>query len=1421
MSNQKKKIIKLVIGASIVVIIIGIFILVYFFFIKDLIGKKKNNSGGSDDGSKGEDPFAVIVPQYKEDNEKLESEFEFKTLVGDLRRIQVLQRYDEDRLYEGEKIQRKKIRNTTYDIFIISESNPEEDFINYYNKRYNSAISIVSECFASEDEDCIPETLVDLSGTEVHNTRNLEEKNDLKDIPIPLCLFNLTNNDVITSIKCPESFSEDKKKLIVLDLYFFRPPGLKRMNKEELNVTITKELKGENLFIRETNGGICDIENPLSSFCTTDMNTTTDKEGRILSYEEEAYMNIETDELNSYTKIKITKLVDITNETSLLDAKKYNSSLNELLTKLEPYMKYEELFSKDEFEEILLINKEGIKKAKKILKRIKGRKLIEDKPEGLIENTLVDIKGSSGIKIEYNIMNNPGKDNEYMEANSELKIENQKRQLTSSQESSSSVYKIINTLVILSQAGNNLAAKLLQNLNSTLVNMTDFINDEITSLYSLIKYKDISDIFDATLSMDSINRLPFPIILESSNLKNKLEQLLNSIENGAIKKNIKILNTNIYDYTKESHQIINELFDNLSELGKALNSEKSKLTEISTYYLNNTNNSYLSNIETAEKILMNYYKDEYNLINPEVEKVLKVFEDSITNSLQKQIIIINNLYEKIENGNYSIEDANVEEVKVIKNNLYYLKNYMNEIITKIETKVKNEMEIKDNGYLLTDYDINSNMERSINVITNAKEIAKKLDNDSFIDKKFDEIMSNFRQNYTNIQKFMDKEQKEKFPLNEQVLRTEHFSGDVLNKMERDINQNGVSILNGIRKENEEYLKEKDRIINEFITNEQDYLNKLTFEIDSQFTEKKLGELAQLYDAAYKSCITKTRNELNNNKNSASNYFSNMVSYFNNNNALLQLLRQYKSDEATLLKHNPWATLREYKFEDTINTKYRTDLHSSKYEAFIESFASSKEFINNEIYEVLLNEYKNVIFKLRETLQNFKNNKMTTQYPDTSEFFFIDNHIHTIDTLYSRLNNKISDNIFNNNYIKIYDDLRIEANNNINNIVLSVNQNNNIIKSKPYTKNIIYDFCLTYNRKITYTCINGVDSVHEESDKFCFPVNSQIVRHSIYTDSNYIKFKNSFNDFYISINDRVNKYSAKIANLKNSLLKAEKFAINKNYTLNYLNPIQNDINSLLNEKYGEKLIKSSYNYYQDNIESLMEPLLNSISDKWIESFDILIQEINENIDNFKNSKSEFYYMAATYSVIIKNNMTKNYYNSIVTHQKNEFNYTITYYYNVLLKLVNATHQYIINKIPNNRVGYNNILNIRKNEVNNVFFNLIHIIKKSKDNSLDADKQINILQVPKTNFFKINEVLSNNILETDNAFQPKFFDIFGIKFSKFNDEFSLSARFYLENQHSKIQIDELYDQINRKIFIILNLEQFKDILIENWIFDKTNL
>ena len=235
--------------------------------------------------------------------------------------------------------------------------------------------------------------------------------------------------------------------------------------------------------------------------------------------------------------------------------------------------------------------------------------------------------------------------------------------ITTSREPSRNLTEILKELTYLSDAGNHLATQLYQKTNISLENMTEEIDKAITALNDLIKYKDLSDIFDSTLSLDTIKELPFIIIEESSNLQKNLDKLLNSIENGGIKQNIKILNKNIYDYIAESHNIIYELFCNLRELSSSLSSSKSKITEISTYYLNHTSTSYTTTIKKAENILSNYYKDEYNLIKPKIDEIVTIFEEKLTESLQKEIKIIDNLYEKIENNNFTIKQANDENIK--------------------------------------------------------------------------------------------------------------------------------------------------------------------------------------------------------------------------------------------------------------------------------------------------------------------------------------------------------------------------------------------------------------------------------------------------------------------------------------------------------------------------------------------------------------------------------------------------------------------------------------------------------------------------------------------------------------------------------------------------------------------------------------
>ena len=144
----------------------------------------------------------------------------------------------------------------------------------------------------------------------------------------------------------------------------------------------------------------------------------------------------------------------------------------------------------------------------------------------------------------------------------------------------------------------------------------------------------------------------------------------------------------------------------------------------------------------------------------------------------------------------------------------------------------------------------------------------------------------------------------------------------------------------------------------------------------------------------------------------------------------------------------------------------------------------------------------------------------------------------------------------------------------------------------------------------------------------------------------------------------------------SLSDIETEAINKEYTLNYLSPLQNLVISLLSNKYGEELIKSSYNNYQSNIKGIIDPLLNNISFQWNQYFQDLYINIENNLDNFKSSTIELSNMAEFYLYILNTNITQNYFNSIVKHQKSEFNYTITYYYNILLKIVKSSYQFVI-------------------------------------------------------------------------------------------------------------------------------------------------
>ena len=85
------------------------------------------------------------------------------------------------------------------------------------------------------------------------------------------------------------------------------------------------------------------------------MNTTTDLEGTLLSYDELAITNITIDTNNSFIKIKTSNLLDTTDNYENLDQNKYKENLEKLMDMLNPYMKNEVQFNLENFEDLYSI----------------------------------------------------------------------------------------------------------------------------------------------------------------------------------------------------------------------------------------------------------------------------------------------------------------------------------------------------------------------------------------------------------------------------------------------------------------------------------------------------------------------------------------------------------------------------------------------------------------------------------------------------------------------------------------------------------------------------------------------------------------------------------------------------------------------------------------------------------------------------------------------------------------------------------------------------------------------------------------------------------------------------------------------------------------------------------------------------------
>ena len=1349
------------------------------------------------------------------ENDPLELEFKINTEVNDLRRVSLNRKNIENIKIDGIENQISIYRKSTYDIYIISEEDASAENKNFYNKTFNASVLLVSECINTENDTCVQKKIIDFTNQNYTKLKNLNEIDDLKEVPIPLCLFNVTDNGVILSMECPESLSQNKKNDIISDLYHIKPVSIKRINKEEANITITKEEKDNKHFIRESHGGVCDIENSMFSFCSKDKNTTLDNNGYLLSYNETSFTNITSSEKNSYISNQIIELIDETNNTNNLSHDNYNKTLNKILPKLIPYMKKKKYTTNEDFEKLY-----NDSKKEKINTKNLNRKLSPEKTTIINEQQFFSYKFYSGIEFGLYLDNNLGYNSENMHASLNLKINDEMYKL-SGLNAFSNINEVLGKILSLSKAGNKLATILYNNIKDNLNNIIDVIQVNITKLNNLILFKDLVEIFDSTLSLDSIKILPYNILEESNSLNKKLEGVLNGIEND---EKINKFGNEIYDYRINYHKLIDKIVNNLKELGDSLNSPKNKLTSIGTYYLNSTTNSFINN---TKNIIENYEKNEKDSIIPKINLMINDFEENFMSSINKEINLVNNLYNKIKNKQYSINNTNNEDYKKILSNLDNSNYYINKILSEIENKIEKKINLNNNGYFISDNDLQAKKESYSKIINDVIDIANKLDNNEFIDKTFDEIMSYVRNNYTSIIRYMNQLKNENFKLEEKVLKDNFFTELEQTKLAMNVHQASINILNNLRNENKIYFKEVNTKTEDFIVENKEYLNQIISEIDILFSEKNIKNLVNLYENGVQSCFEKIKNEIKHNKLLLNDYFKDINGIFDNNTKIIEILNFYQNDE----KHIPSILIKNginyslMNFEDKIKSKIKTQGYLNKYKIFLENIDYFKDYINEQLNIDLLYEYKNMIIKIKELFQSIKNNNIFNKYDYLIESNYIDNNINYLNRIYNRFNKYISDSIFNNKYYDKINKYKVEETSEINSIANLIESYQDKINTFDTYNDYNNDFCINFLRLKTYEKSGNLIYM-SYTDYYCLPLSTssdnykKLSKINIYDDDNIKKFIDEFNKLYVLIEKNINSYNIKLNNLTNIISLVEKDFLSKSYNLDYLSSIQKLINKTLSEKYGEKLLKSCYNYFQNDTEKKVEYMLNSFSNKWYNYFNSLIIDINKNINNFKYSTKEFGIINSIYINTISQNITKDFVNSIIIHQKSEFNYTISFYYNFLLKTVNSTQQYILSKFPVCNNGFNYINEQRKKEISDIFTKIIKQIIESKNESLKYENQINILENSASNFFKINSILSNNIIKTKNNLNNKISQINLINNNKVNDLFSFSSKYYLEDLLSGYQISSLYET-NNYDFINLNKQNYLKLLYDNWIFDQDDI
>ena len=1375
-------------------------------------------------------PEVEPIPVTHPVQSALKTEFNFNTNTDDLKSITVIQRSFDESKFNDQTISTETTRKTNYHIYMLSEkkASPEEEHL--FSTLYTGAISIASECYTSGDEkDCTPKEMLDLSKmkTDDSKIRLLEDNIDFKDIPLAICLFNITDNDFITSITCHKDFPDMKKNEMLLDLYFFRAPAIERKNKTRDNITITNHIdyKNKRNYTREQNGGLCNIYNNWGSLCTTDMNITTDLDGNLLSYDELAITNIYYDEKNSFTKNKKSNLKDHSESFTDEDRKNYKNALSKILEKMKPYMEEDVQFSREKFDELYDLIKKEPKEEKTIEEKTTRRRLKSGDAIQYIKKKELFHIDSLGVQVNLDFKINPGLNTNAMSSQLNFSFDDEEHNLYKKDELSD-IQDIINKLRALRNAGNVLATQLYDKIADKLENLPNHMSIKLRSFYDLLQYFDLHQIFNKTLVTISHNKLPYIIIQISNDLLSKISGMyLNLEKTGDVKDNVEKLTDTVYKYVNKSHSMVDDIYNNLKELGNILLTKNNPFVQITNYYLNNTSISYIKLVRRSMKVFHNYFIQEFNLSYPKVEKLIKMFIKESNYFLESDREYILDMYTRLVNGSYTIVDISNSDFQKVLSNLMNTYNYTSDIIEKIRNFIVKKLDIKDSGYYLTYSEIAEKNKTYSSIWDDYPLVLQQLLKDDLIDKTFDKIMINFKEEYIKIVKYMAEKKAELFTLEDDVLDENSFTYEDKNNIESKIYEFTKNILGQI-KTGLEYKKIASEIIDEFANTYSDNLTEIITDLETIVSEEALEGIVIMFETCLNQSLIKLSQDIDNNVKLTEEYFDHFYNTIYDENYLINVLKNYHIEEIPKIKYFSGSGLSLQSFTDEIYRKERTTIYITKYNEFASNWNYTDKFLKNQLSLEVLEDYKKIYSKIKEILQTITNLEPIQNLIELEELDFYNSHSKSIENLHNRIDTYFSEEIFETKYSKYVEEIITKYKKVVTEEKDYIKGKHNYILKLENNNDAVYDFCIMYQRKICYGCTNCVWNTFDYG-RFCIVLTPyennylDLIKTSYQVISYYNTTMTSITKLYEKIQEKVDQYMSIIGILENNLERAKNETSNYKYdSMNYIKSYSEYIKSILDNYFGNMIIKSSYNYYYQNIKNKITDLLEDIKERWKYAYKNLHKELNSKYEEIKYTMYEFGIMGQIYQTIIKTDLITNYFDSIILFQKSEFNYTITHYYDYIFKLVNNSYNYIFANFPTEETEYNYILMEKKNETEMYFDLIFKNLTYSESIAINLENQISILNIKEDDFFQINTKIKKTINELDDYIDEKINDIIDIElFHNSLDitQHSLTTRYYLENKEFGKLLEEIYEPLEEGTFFYLDLDNFKGLMIQHWIFD----